>query len=95
MSLGRGPMRGRTEPTGPWPPIASDTKRIERARTLWRLSPRQAEVLGLVARGCSNREIALQIGTGEKTVEAHMTQILRRSAQPSRTALIALFWTSL
>lgn len=74
-------------------PSPIDAERIARAAERWKLTPRQVEVLALVARGCSNHEIAVRIGTGEKTVEAHMTQILKRSARHSRAALIAHFWT--
>ena len=39
------------------------------------LTPRELEVLGLVAEGFSNRAIADRIYLSERTVEAHVTQI--------------------
>jgi DNA-binding NarL/FixJ family response regulator len=39
------------------------------------LSPRELEVLGLVAEGLSNRAIAARLYVGERTVEAHVTHI--------------------
>jgi DNA-binding NarL/FixJ family response regulator len=42
---------------------------------LARLSPRESEVLALVAEGLSNRAIAERIHIAERTVEAHVTQI--------------------
>ncbi len=71
-----------------------DRERLTRMSTEWGLSPRQAEVLGLLVGGASNREIAARIGTTEKTVEAHVTQILRRSSRATRALVIAAFWTS-
>jgi len=73
---------------------ATDQRRLARRSEEWGLSPRQAEVLGLLAAGASNRDIARRIGTTEKTVEAHVTQILRRSSRASRALVIAAFWMS-
>ena len=39
------------------------------------LSPREVEVLGLLAEGLSNRAIATRLFVGERTVEAHVTHI--------------------
>lgn len=40
------------------------------------LTPRQAEVLALVARGCSNREIARELHLSSGTVKRHVTDVL-------------------
>jgi DNA-binding NarL/FixJ family response regulator len=42
------------------------------------LTPREAEVLGLMAEGRSNAAIAAALDMGIKTVEAHIRQILRK-----------------
>lgn len=42
------------------------------------LSPRQREVLMLVAQGLSTKEIARQLGISGKTVETHRTQLMAR-----------------
>lgn len=42
------------------------------------LTPRQREILQLVAEGHTSREIAARLGISEKTVEAHRTQMMKR-----------------
>ena len=50
------------------------------------LTPREVEVLRLVARGRSNREIADELFISVLTVKRHVNQILAKLDQPSRTA---------
>jgi two-component system, NarL family, response regulator LiaR len=49
------------------------------------LSNRENEVLILVARGKSNKEIALELYIGEKTVKTHVSNILSKLNVSSRT----------
>jgi DNA-binding NarL/FixJ family response regulator len=42
------------------------------------LTPRQTEILRLIARGCSTRDIANGLGLSVKTVDAHRAQIMDR-----------------
>jgi NarL family two-component system response regulator LiaR len=42
------------------------------------LSPREREVLDLIASGCSNRQIAGELGIGEQTVKTHVSSILTK-----------------
>lgn len=53
------------------------------------LSPRQAEVLRLVARGLSNQEIAAELTLSEHTVRRHVANIMDRLDVPSRAAAVA------
>lgn len=45
---------------------------------LRKLSPRQVEVLQLIAQGLATREIAQRLGVSGKTVEAHRAELMRR-----------------
>ncbi|MBW5414456.1 response regulator transcription factor [Pseudomonas sp. MAG002Y] len=42
------------------------------------LTPRQTEILRLIARGCSTRDIAQGLGLSVKTVDTHRAQIMDR-----------------
>lgn len=50
------------------------------------LSAREREVLGLVAEGTSNPQIAVQLGLSEHTVKRHVANILLKLDLPSRAA---------
>jgi DNA-binding NarL/FixJ family response regulator len=52
------------------------------------LTPRQQTVLGLIAAGHSNKEIAHRIGTAEGTVKAHITAIMRALGARNRIQLL-------
>ena len=48
------------------------------------LTPREAEVLALVAAGRTNREIGAELFISEKTASVHVSNILRKLGVPSR-----------
>jgi DNA-binding NarL/FixJ family response regulator len=50
------------------------------------LTPREREVLELLAVGCRNHEIARRLGMSEKTVRNHVSQVLAKLQVPDRTA---------
>jgi len=54
------------------------------------LSPREAEVLDLVGRGFTNREIAARLFISVRTVESHTASLLRKLDLVGRPALIAV-----
>jgi pimeloyl-ACP methyl ester carboxylesterase/DNA-binding CsgD family transcriptional regulator len=56
-----------------------------------RLTARQLEVAGLVAEGCSNRQIAERLGIEERSAEGHVERIRQRLGFSSRTQ-IAAWW---
>jgi DNA-binding CsgD family transcriptional regulator len=71
-------------------PVAS---RIDQAALHWKLTPRQTDVLSLVATGKANKEIAKELACADNTVELHVTRLLRKANVTSRSQLIARFWS--
>ena len=79
-------------------PLAADigepeVSPVAQAAELLQLTPRQAEVLGHVAEGRSNKEIAQELGTAENTIELHVSRILRKAGVSSRSQLVARLWS--
>jgi DNA-binding CsgD family transcriptional regulator len=54
------------------------------------LTPRELDVLALLTKGLTNAKIATRLTLSEHTVHRHVTSILRKLRQPSRTAAAAL-----
>jgi two-component system response regulator NreC len=54
------------------------------------LSPREAEVLSLIAAGHTNNEIAKQLYLSVRTVESHRAHIQRKTGRSTRAELVAL-----
>ena len=59
------------------------------AKTVTALTPRELEILRLVAQGLSNPEIAEKLHLSEHTVHRHLANILSKLRLPSRTAAAA------
>jgi DNA-binding NarL/FixJ family response regulator len=52
------------------------------------LTPREAEVLGMLAEGHSNKSIAHRLGISEHTVKFHVTSIMGKLNAGSRTEAV-------
>jgi len=63
----------------------------ELAARLKTLTPQQGKVLGMLAEGLLNKQIAYELGVSEATVKAHVSAVLLKLGVDSRTqAVIAL-----
>jgi DNA-binding NarL/FixJ family response regulator len=54
------------------------------------LTPREVEVLGLVAKGMANKEIASKLGTASGTVKMHIQNILAKLGAADRTHAVTI-----
>lgn len=63
---------------------------IALSSTIERLTPREREVVNLIARGYSYRETANRLGISVKTLESHMGHIFEKLSVASRHELAAL-----
>jgi FixJ family two-component response regulator len=67
--------------------------RLERdniQRRVNRLTQREREVMALVVRGLLNKQIAFELGTGEKTVKVHRARVMKKMAVHSLADLVRI-----
>jgi DNA-binding NarL/FixJ family response regulator len=72
------------------PKAAQTLLNRETPETTRTLTPREREVLRLVADGLPNKQIARRLGIAEKTVKAHLTNVFEAIGVTDRTA--AALW---
>ena len=71
--------------------MTDDVRRIyETRKSAKGLSPRETEVLRLVAKGCGNREIASQLGISENSIKMHMKRVFFKLGASDRTEAVSL-----
>jgi len=57
-----------------------------------RLTARQREIVALIARGATDKEIGAALGIRTATAQKHVANLLRRLGVPNRAAAVGLVW---
>jgi NarL family two-component system response regulator LiaR len=69
-------------------PLAPNTARQQVQQQALGITARELEILTLVARGCSNREIATQLFVSENTVKTHCARAFDKLGAARRTQAV-------
>ena len=83
----QGEMVEDTASASPFEQAAAAVLPVEVAKLLAGLDTREREVLRHIARGYLYKEIALRLGISQKTVEAHVSAVLRKLQLSNRHEL--------
>lgn len=70
--------------------LADSAERDDIRRRLETLTPREREVMDLVAEGWLNKQIAAELGTVEKTVKVHRARVMAKMQAKSVSALVRM-----
>lgn len=90
-SGGRASSPDAVEPgAAPGPDPAREAEREEARRRLAALSPRETQILGLMAQGLSNGEIAEQLWLGQATVKTHVSAVFAKTGSRDRVQAVVL-----
>lgn len=65
-------------------------RRLAERKSMPLLSPRETDVLRLIAQGMANKQIADELVLGEATVKTHVCHILDKLGVPDRTRAVTL-----
>lgn len=81
---------GVTAPPGLDLGIERDPEISDLIRRLQMLTPQQTRVLGMLAEGLLNKQIAYELGVSEATIKAHVSAVLQKLGVDSRTQAVIL-----
>ncbi|MDQ2634727.1 MAG: response regulator transcription factor [Pseudomonadota bacterium] len=81
---------GVTAPEGIDLGVEGDAEISDLIRRLQSLTPQQTRVLGMLAEGLLNKQIAYELGVSEATIKAHVSAVLHKLAVDSRTQAVIL-----
>lgn len=70
--------------------VERDPEISDLIRRLQSLTPQQTRVLGMLAEGLLNKQIAYELGVSEATIKAHVSAILQKLGVDSRTQAVIL-----
>ncbi|WP_315918594.1 response regulator transcription factor [Mesorhizobium sp. SP-1A] len=68
--------------------VERDPEVSDLIRRLQTLTPQQTRVLGMLAEGLLNKQIAYELGVSEATIKAHVSAILQKLGVDSRTQAV-------
>ncbi|HET9402357.1 MAG TPA: response regulator transcription factor [Candidatus Acidoferrales bacterium] len=80
------PNAATVEPAAAGSPFAADEQRLAKLG----ITPREHEILGLIAAGLSNREIAEKLFVSENTVKTHSSRLFDKLGAKRRTQAVQL-----
>lgn len=81
---------GVTTPTGIDLGVERDPEISDLIKRLQSLTPQQTRVLGMLAEGLLNKQIAYELGVSEATIKAHVSAVLHKLGVDSRTQAVIL-----
>ncbi len=70
--------------------VEGDAEISDIIRRLQSLTPQQGRVLGMLAEGLLNKQIAYELGVSEATIKAHVSAVLQKLGVDSRTQAVIL-----
>ena len=70
--------------------VERDPEMSDLIKRLQSLTPQQTRVLGMLAEGLLNKQIAYELGVSEATIKAHVSAVLHKLAVDSRTQAVIL-----
>lgn len=86
LTLTRRRADGAARAIQPGTPFAADEQRLAELG----ITPREHEILGLIAAGLSNREIATKLFVSENTVKTHSSRLFDKLGAKRRTQAVQL-----